>query len=383
MKRYILPSFAVLLLACSVAILLIAQVPETVSMLPKPNESPLFVERYPELQPGERVAIQVYEHRNKSIVNIDTQTTHNVFLLGQIEEPGAGSGIVLDKEGLILTNFHVVANVDTVTVTLFNGESYEAKRVGVDPYTDLAVYRIDAPKEFLFPITIENFGDSSKLLVGQQIFAIGNPFALERTLTSGLISSLNRSIPSRVQGVEGRSIRGLIQTDAAINPGNSGGALLDTQGKLIGINTAIASTSGGSHGVGFAIPSRTILRIVPHLIRNGKVIRGETGIDRVREVSRDAIQGLLIVDMAENGPAEKAGLRGPRIVRERRVIRGIELTRPQRDLSTADIIMGVDGVPTKKAEDFTAIVDEREPGDKVVLDVLREGKMTKVTLTLE
>jgi len=385
MKRFFFPLLVILLLVLSAAIVLIAQVPETSSTLPKPDESPLFVERYPELQPNERVAVQVYERSNKSIVNIDTQTTRNSLFLGQIEEPGAGSGIVLDKDGLILTNYHVVADVDAVTVTLFTGESYEAKPVGIDPNTDLAVIRIDAPKEALFPITFDNFGDSSKLLVGQQIFAIGNPFGLERTLTSGLISSLNRAIPSRV---EGRNLRGLIQTDAAINPGNSGGALLDSRGKLIGINTAIASTSGGSHGVGFAIPSRTILRIVPQLIRNGKVIRGDPGIDTVREVTRDfpsgiKIQGLLILALTENGPAEKAGLRGPKIVKVRGMIRGMEITQPRADLNTADIITAVDGVPTKKADDFTAIVDERRPGDSVVLDVFREGKKVKVPVTLE
>ena len=375
MKRFFSPSLFVLLpLFLAVALLLMAQVPETVSTLPKPEESPLFVERYAELQPHERVPIQVYEHCNRSVVNIDTKTTLNFFLFGQIDEPGAGSGIVLDKEGHILTNRHVIVNVDAVKVTLFNGDSYEAQLVGADAYTDLAVIRIDAPPEALFPI---QFGDSTKLLVGQQIFAIGNPFGLERTLTSGLISSLNRSMPSRDPA---RSIRGLVQTDAAINPGNSGGALLDTQGRLIGINTAIASRGGGSDGVGFAIPSKTILRIVPQLLRNGKVIRGEIGIVTARVVTRDlpkggAIQGLLVTELMTNGPAEKAGLRGPRIGRG---IRG-----PQLDLSVADTIVAVDGVPTRKADDFTAIIDERAPGDKVILDVLREGTIIKVTIVLE
>jgi len=362
-------------LALSATILLFAQVPETASMLPRPDESPLFVERYAELQPHERIAVRVYERSNRSVVNVDTQTTHNIFLFAQIDEPGAGSGIVLDKEGHILTNHHVIANVDTVQVTLFNGDSYEARLVGTDPFTDLAVIRINAPPDVLFPITA--FGDSSKLLVGQQIFAIGNPFGLERTLTSGLISSLNRSMPSRVPS---RSIRGLIQTDAAINPGNSGGALLDTQGRLFGINMAIASRTGASHGVGFAIPSRTILRIVPQLIRNGRVIRGEIGIDTVRVVTREfpsggTIQGLLVTQLAENGPAENAGLRGPRTIRG---VRGV-----QRDLSTADLIVAADGVPTRQADDFTAIVDERSPGDRVVLDVFREGIITKITVVLE
>ena len=372
MKRFFfLPLLVFLPLILLAATLQFAQVPETVSTLPKPDESPLFVERYTELQPSERVSIQVYERCNKSVVNIDTQKTYNYFFLGQIDEPGAGSGIVLDKEGHILTNRHVIANVDTATVTLFNGESYEAKLVGHDRITDLAIIRIDAPKEVLFPITPENFGDSSKLLVGQQIFAIGNPFGLERTLTGGLISSLNRSMPSQE---EGRRIRGLIQTDAAINPGNSGGALLDTQGRLIGINMAIASKSGGSHGVGFAIPSKTILRIVPQLLRNGKVIRGETGIEKVRELPNE--KGLLVLQLADNGPAEKAKLRGPKMIRTRTGM-------PQPDVSMADIITAVEGIPVKKVDDFTAVIDERIPGDIVVLDVLREGKKIKVTLTLE
>ena len=376
MKRLVALSLCVVLPLILVAtILLTAQVPETASTLPKPDESPLFVERYAELQPNERVSVQVYERSNRSVVNVDTKRTYNILLFGQIDEPGAGSGIVLDKEGNILTNHHVIANVDAVKVTLFNGDSYDARLVGFDDFTDLAVMRINAPPEALYPIT---FGDSSKLLVGQQIFAIGNPFGLERTLTSGLISSLNRTMPSRDPR---RSIRGLIQTDAAINPGNSGGALLDTQGRLIGINTAIASRSGGSHGVGFAIPSRTILRIVPQLLRNGEVIRGEFGIETVRVATRElprgggTVQGLLVTQLAEGGPAEKAGLRGPAIVRG---IRGA-----QRDLSVADIIMAADGVPIKNVNDFMAILDEKAPKDSVVLDVFRDGNVAKITVVLE
>ena len=356
---------------------LLAQVPETLSSLPKSNESPLFIERYAELQPAERVSIQVYEQCNKSVVNIDTKKTHAVFLLGRFDEPGAGSGIILDKEGHILTNHHVIANVDAATITLFNGEAYDAKLVGYDHITDLAVIHIPAPPEVLFPI---HFGDSSKLLVGQQIFAIGNPFGLERTMTGGLISSLNRSMPSRV---EGRSIRELIQIDAAINPGNSGGALLDTQGRLIGINTAIASRSGGSHGVGFAIPTKTIAKIVPQLIVNGKVMRGEIGIDAVLEISRDIpgvgkVQGLLVLELAENGAAANAGLRTGRITRERS-----GLFRRDVGFSDADIIIAVEGVLIRKADDFTAIIDERKPEDSIVLDVFRDGKVNKITVVLK
>ncbi|MCL2744688.1 MAG: trypsin-like peptidase domain-containing protein, partial [Planctomycetaceae bacterium] len=241
-------------------------IPENRSMLPRPDESPLFVKRYSELTPDERSSIQIYERCNKSVVNVDTRTTYNMFLLGEFDEPGAGSGVVLDKEGHILTNLHVVSKVDSITVTLYDGESYPAKLVGEDRITDLAVLQIEAPADTLFPAV---FGNSAELLVGQKVFAIGNPYGLERTYTSGLISSLNRSIPSKL---EGRSIKGVIQIDAAINPGNSGGALLDSQGRMIGINTAIASRGGGSDGIGFAIPSNTISRIVPQLLKSGKVI---------------------------------------------------------------------------------------------------------------
>jgi S1-C subfamily serine protease len=196
---------------------------------------------------------------------------------------------------------------------------------------------------------------------------------------------LNRSIPGRI---EGRSIKGAIQTDAAVNPGNSGGALLDTKGRLIGINTAIASKSGGSHGVGFAIPTKTISRIVPQLLKNGQVMRGEIGIDAVREVQREfpngrTVQGLLIRSLAQKGPAERAGLRGPTLVRERRISRGYEIIQNRIDANAADIITAVDGVPIKKVDDFTAIIDERRPNDKIVLDVFREGKTVKISVVLE
>lgn len=353
-------------------------IPETRSTLPKPDESPLFVERYAELTPEERVSVQVYEKCNRSVVNVDTRTTYNVFFLGEVDEPGAGSGVIFDKEGHILTNSHVVSKVDSVMVTLYNGETYPATVVGEDPITDLAVLKIEAPAQYLHPAVL---ADSSRLLVGQRIFAIGNPFGLERTLTSGLISSLNRSIPGRF---EARSIKGAIQIDAAINPGNSGGALLDTQGRMIGINTAIASKSGGSHGVGFAIPSNNITRIVPQLIKNGKVIRGDIGIMKVREIERDSQRGLLLISMVRSGAAEKAGLRGPKVVKERALLRGtIVIERPKIDLAAADVIVGIDGKKTQKAEDFTAIIDEHKPGDRIVLDIVRGGETVQVPVVLE
>ncbi|MDR1140314.1 MAG: trypsin-like peptidase domain-containing protein [Planctomycetaceae bacterium] len=353
-------------------------IPEHLSTLPRPDESPLFVERYAELIPEERISVQVYEQCNKSVVNIDTRTTYNMFLIGEIDEPGAGSGVVLDKEGHILTNSHVVSKVDSVMVAFFNGESYPATIVGEDPITDLAVLKVHAPAKDLYPVTL---ADSSRLLVGQKIFAIGNPFGLERTLTSGLISSLNRSIPSRI---EARSIKGLIQIDAAINPGNSGGALLDTQGRMIGINTAIASQSGGSHGVGFAIPANTVSRIVPQLIKNGKVIRGEIGIGAVRVIEQDSVRGLLVRSLVPGGAAEKAGLKGPKVIRVR-VPRGAFVIEggAKIDWSVADIIVGVNGIETKKADDFTTVIDEHKPGDQIQLDVIRDGKRIRVPVILE
>ncbi len=353
-------------------------IPVEASSLPTPNESPLFVERYPELTPEERISAQVYEQCNRSVVNIDTQTRYNVFLLGEIEEPGAGSGVVLDREGHVLTNSHVINGVDSIMVTLFTGEAYPATIVGEDPITDLAVLKITAPTKDLIPAA---FTDSSRLLVGQKVFAIGNPFGLERTLTSGLISSLNRTIPGRF---EARAIKGAVQIDAAINPGNSGGALLDTQGRMIGINTAIASKSGGSHGVGFAIPTNTISRIVPQLIKNGKVIRGNVGIMKTKDHERDGVKGVLVVVVDPKGAAEKAGLRGPRVVKERSLVgRAIVIQQPKIDLDAADLIVGVDGVDTKKTVDFTAIIDDHKPGDRVVLDVLRGGNRIQVPVVLE
>ncbi len=352
-------------------------IPAEASTLPIPNESPLFVERYPELIPEERTSIQVYERCNKSVVNIDTQTRYNVFLIGELEEPGAGSGIVIDREGHILTNSHVISGVDSVLVTLFDGESYPATVVGEDPITDLAVLKISAPKKDLFPVSLT---DSSRLLVGQKVFAIGNPFGLERTLTSGLISSLNRSIPGRF---EARAIKGAIQIDAAINPGNSGGALLDTQGRMIGINTAIASKSGGSHGVGFAIPANTVARIVPQLLKYGKVMRGEIGIMKTKDAERNGVKGVLVVVLVPKGAAEKAGLRGPVVVKERSLFRGMVISQPRVDLDAADMIVAVDGVETKKTVDFTAVIDDRKPGDRVVLDILRGNDRIQVPIVLE
>jgi S1-C subfamily serine protease len=341
----------------------------TAAVPAKPEENSLYLERVSELIPEERVSIQVYEKCNKSVVNIDTRTVRTSFF----SEPGAGSGVVIDQDGYIVTNAHVISQADVIFVTLFNGESFQATVVGEDPVTDIAVIKIVAPKSLLFPVKV---GDSSKLLVGQKIFAIGNPFGLERTFTGGLISSLNRTIPGSHPA---RPIKGIIQIDAAINPGNSGGLLLDTQGRMIGINTAIASRSGGSNGVGFAIPSNTVSRIAPQLIKNGAIKRGEIGIDTGREIDQSDIKGLMVIKLIKDGAADKAGLRGASVIIERYGI----YERMKIDYSTADIILSIDGNKIEQADDLTAIIDEHKPGDTVVLEVLRKNKRVNVSVKLE
>lgn len=320
----------------------------------------------------ERTNIAVYENVNRSVVNINTKgVSSDRFLFMEIPQDGAGSGSVIDRRGHILTNFHVVEGAREIEVTLFDGKSYPATLVGRDLSTDIAVIRIDAPVDSLFPVQI---GDSTRLKVGQKVFAIGNPFGLERTLTTGVISSLNRTLPAR----NSRAIKSIIQIDAAINPGNSGGPLLDTRSRLIGMNTAIASKTGQSTGVGFAIGAATISRVVPQLIANGKVIRPEVGIGRVYQTDR----GLLIATLVPGGPAEKAGLRGFRVIRQKKRQGPFVYDHETVDRSAADMVIGVDGEPTKTAEDFLTAIEAHRPGEETMLTVIREGKEIKVPVRL-
>ena len=251
-------------------------------------------------------------------------------------------------------------------MTLFDGKSYEARYVGSDTINDVAVIKVEAPADSLFPVTM---GETKHLKVGMRVFAIGNPFGLERTLTTGIISSLNRAL----QIHEHRTVKSIIQIDAAINPGNSGGPLLDAHAKLIGMNTAIASRTGQSSGVGFAIPASLISRIVPQLIEKGKVVRPEVGISKVYETEH----GLLVLQVVKGGPAERAGLQGPQWVRRRGPF-GVDMV----DRSTADLIIAVDGQKVTTADDFLGIVDNKEPGQKITLTVIRKGKEQSVTITL-
>ncbi|MFM7078140.1 MAG: S1C family serine protease [Planctomycetaceae bacterium] len=320
----------------------------------------------------ERTNIAVYEAVNRSVVNINTKATVSagLFLL-EVPSEGAGSGIVLDRTGHILTNAHVVEGAKEIQVVLFDGSSHTATIVGLDPATDVAVIRVGAPAESLVPV---RFGDSAELRVGQRVYAIGNPFGLERTLTTGIVSSLNRSLPTKL----GRTIKSIIQTDAAINPGNSGGPLLDSSSRLIGMTTAIASRTGQSSGVGFAIPVGTLARLVPQLIERGKVTRPEMGVARVYQTDR----GLLVATLVPGGPAERAGMRGFKVVRERRR-QGPFVTDVERiDRSGADLIVAVGGVAVKNADDFLTQVEARNPGDQVLVTVEREGHRLDIPVTL-
>ncbi len=316
----------------------------------------------------ERVNIVVYETGNRSVAHITTKGTRETGLFAlEVPTEGSGSGSVLDKSGNILTNNHVIEGARQVAVTLFDGKSYEAKFVGADPVNDVAVIRIDAPPEILHPVEL---GDSRELKVGMRVFAIGNPFGLERTLTTGIISSLNRTL----QVHETRTIKSIIQIDAAINPGNSGGPLLDAHGRLIGITTAIASKTGQSAGVGFAIPVSLVSRIVPQLLERGRIVRPEIGIAKVFETEL----GLLIYRLVPNGPAERAGLRGPQMATRRKG----PLVFETEDRSAADLIVGLDGERVKTADDFLSVIESKRPGDRVTISVMRGGKELRIPVVL-
>jgi S1-C subfamily serine protease len=321
--------------------------------------------------PEERTNIQVYERANRSVVHITTKSAQRELLFLEVPAEGTGSGSILDQRGHLLTNYHVVEGASEIRVTLASGESFDAALIGHDPPNDMAVLKIDAPAELLVPIAL---GDSSRLRVGQIVYAIGNPFGLERTMTTGIISSLNRTLPTRA----GRLMKSIIQIDAALNRGNSGGPLIDSRGRLIGMNTAIASSTGENTGVGFAIPVDTIKRVAAQLIENGKVIRPETGISRVLESEA----GLVIATLSPGGPAEQAGLRGFRIVREQR--RRGPFTYEQRrvDRSQADTVVAVDGQKVTTADSFLTLVERHRPGEQAVLTVLREGTLVDVPITL-
>ena len=332
-----------------------------------PRATPRAVTPRGELLADEKSTIALFRQASPAVVNITAiGVERDLFTLNLYQIPqGTGSGSVWDTRGNIITNFHVIQNADAAQVTLADQSNWKARVVGAAPDKDLAVLRIDAPANRLHPIPI---GTSKDLQVGQSVFAIGNPFGLDQTLTTGVISALNREIES----VTRRPIQGVIQSDAAINTGNSGGPLLDSAGRLIGVNTAIYSPSGTSAGIGFAIPVDTVNRIVPELIRSGKITRPGLGIQIADEqiAQRLGVTGLLIVDVVRGSAAARAGIRPTRRDTDGR-------------LRLGDVIAAIDGKKIESANDLYLLLEKYKVGDAVTISLLRDGRTVQTKVTLE
>jgi S1-C subfamily serine protease len=319
--------------------------------------------------------IAIYEKLNSAVVNITTETMAiNWFLEPVPQEGGSGSGSIIDRRGYVLTNNHVIQNAHRVFINLADGSQFEGSVVGVDLESDLAVLKFEPPAGMVLQTIF--YGDSNDLKVGQKVLAIGNPFALERTLTVGIVSGLGRPI----QTGRNRIIRDMIQTDASINPGNSGGPLLDTQGRMIGINTMIYSPSGGSVGIGFAVPVNTAMRVVNEIIQYGKVRRGwidatvvQLFPSLVRYAKLPVDSGLLVSRTRRNGLAEKAGLK-----------QGSEPVQYGRSVIYlgGDIITSINGLKTNTLADFYASLEASKPGDTVRVEIIRGGQTVILQITL-
>jgi S1-C subfamily serine protease len=321
-----------------------------------------------DLTPEERVNVSVYENCHRSVVHIETRGVEVETFFGRATaNEGTGSGWVWDNNGHVITNYHVIKDAKQLVVTFHDGEQHEATLVGQDIPNDIAVIRMTAPLEELHPVRV---GRSEKLRVGQRVYALGSPLGLEQTMTMGIVSSVNRTIPS----LSRRMMRSIIQIDAALNRGNSGGPLMNSRGELVGMNTAIASRIGENSGIGFAIPSATIARIAPQIISFGRVRRPSIGIESVAETTK----GLLVVSLDPKGPAESAGVQPVKVVRRRTVLG--ELIR--RDYSTADIISEVDGVKIETADDLLATVEKRNAGESVMVTVIRQQQLVRVPIRL-
>jgi len=315
----------------------------------------------------EQATIDLFRRTSPSVVHITTLAAQRDFFSLNVEQVprGTGTGFVWDRQGHVVTNFHVIQGGSGARVTLADQSSFDARLVGVFPDRDLAVLRIDAPADKLPPIPL---GSSRDLQVGQRVYAIGNPFGLDQTLTTGIVSALNREIES----FNSRTIRGVVQTDAAINPGNSGGPLLDSAGRLVGVNTQIASPSGASAGIGFAIPVDEVNRIVPRLIRDGRVVRPALGVTAAPAGFAQALRlpdGVAIVQLAPGGPAARAGLQPFRRARDGGVQMG-------------DVVTAIDGEPVKTLDDILTLLEQRQPGDKVTLTLWRAGRARQEQVTL-
>ena len=326
------------------------------------------------LSQDESENIEIYRRVSPGVVNITSTTLGFDFFFSAVPQQGSGSGSIIDAQGHILTNYHVIEEARLLEVTLLTEErKFEAKVIGADPPNDLAIIKIDPANA---PLTVVPLGDSADLRVGQKALAIGNPFGLQGTLTVGVISSLQRSI----QDQRGRLIDDVIQTDAAINPGNSGGPLLNARGEMIGINTQIFSTSGGSIGIGFAVPVDTARRIIPDLISAGRVRRPFARLEGYRITPRLArildlpvTQGVLVARMANGDSFSEAGVRGGRRtyrVGNRRLLLG------------GDIIVEADGQTVDSIARLRLIVGKRRPGEAIDLRIYRDGQPMTIAMKL-
>jgi S1-C subfamily serine protease len=328
----------------------------------------------------EAQVIGVYDAASPAVVNITNRSYVYYGFMGSVPEEGTGSGFVYDNEGHIVTNYHVIENADELLVTLADGQVYKAEVVGSDPTNDLAVLRIDGGTDLPQPLVL---GDSDFLRVGQFVLAIGNPFGLQRTLTTGVVSALGRVIDSPQ---DNRFIGEAIQTDAAINPGNSGGPLLDLQGRVIGVNSQIISPSGASSGIGFAVSAKTVQRVVTELIARGYYAHPWLGVDMlpltpsVVQVLREAgvevpvDSGVLVLDSTAGGPADRAGIQGGS--------EWVRIGRYQLQVG-GDIITAIDGRPTPDLQTLTVYLEmEKTVGNTVELTILRDSQELKIPVTL-
>ena len=329
------------------------------------RDPPLIPAPYTDLRPDEQANVDLFENTSPSVVYITTLTRRpDIFGRGVNVPQGSGTGFIWDAEGHIVTNFHVVQGATEARVVMHDQTSYMATFVGGSPRHDLAVLHINAPADTLRRVQV---GDSDRLRVGQSVYAIGNPFGLSATLTTGIVSALNRQIP----GLDGDIIEDVIQIDAAINPGNSGGPLLDSQGRLVGITSQIASPSGASAGVGFAVPVNTVQRVVPQLIATGEYTPARLGITTDQRLTRFVTQrlgvsGVLVGQVDPDSGAARAGFRG---------------TEPGAN-QLGDIIVQIDGEAVPTIADLRLILDRYQPGDEVDVTIIRDGETQDTVVTL-
>ncbi len=358
----LITAFALVLGAALAALLALPALVES-----RTDAVPRTVSPRPALASDEQANVDVFKRASPSVVHITTlETQRDLFSLNVQQVPrGTGTGFVWDERGHIVTNFHVIQGGSAARVTLSDQSTHTATLVGAFPDRDLAVLKIDVPRDKLPPLAV---GSSRDLIVGQRVYAIGNPFGLDQTLTTGIVSALNREIES----FNLRTIRGVIQTDAAINPGNSGGPLLDSAGRLIGVNTQIASPSGASAGIGFAIPVDEVNRIVPRLIRDGRFVRPAIGVTAGPPALHRSLslpQGVALVQVAPGSPAARAGLLAFRRGSDGNVVAG-------------DVITAINDEAVADLDDMLAQLERRQAGEKVSLTLWRAGQTRKQAVTL-